>query len=525
MYGLSAIFGVLGTLLVALIAAGLFFLFANDLRLKLKRGMRRRLTKEQLRVIDQFRVKLNPHKLEKKGSVRLRLLSDPVLLAALEAHAKESGEPLPALLDRVDDYADEIIPFFSVVSYYRVGYTVAALAVRAIYWPWKDKREVERVRAFLDAARERNEAVVFLMNHRSNADFVLVAYVLARAIAISYAVGEWARVWPLEWLFKSFGSYFVRRGCRDPIYHLTLSRYLQIITDEGVTQGIFIEGGLSRDGALRPAKIGLLDSLATRPPAAAPGPGVKPAAGEVWFLPVGINYDRVLEDEVLTKEVEGAGGMGSGLGWYASTAVRVSKYLFANLPLYFVRRVRKFGYAGVHFGEPVALSKLFDRPLEELRTMDRDARKPVLQAAADQLLDAIARVVPVTPVPLVTAAILGDRPADEVHVTEAELSDRLERLVDELRRLEVPVVGHERGLRHLEKVGLTILRTRNHVQHAGGVVVSTRTTRHLLRYYLNGIAPHLARVRALPDHAAADELNLLAKMPEQVEPAKVARRR
>ncbi|MCK6549603.1 1-acyl-sn-glycerol-3-phosphate acyltransferase [Myxococcota bacterium] len=511
-----AILGALGTLFAIALGAAVFFLFANDLRLRLKRALRRRLTKEQLRVIEQFRVELNPHKLEKKGSVRLRLLSDPELRRELEAHAKKSGEPLDALLDRVDDYADEIIPFFSVVSYYRVGYTVAALAVRALYWPWKDKREIERVRAFLDEAQQRNDAVVFLMNHRSNADFVLVAYVLARAIALSYAVGEWARVWPLEQLFKSFGSYFVRRGCKDPVYHLVLRRYMQIITDEGVTQGIFIEGGLSRDGALRPAKIGLLDSLATRPDPSAPVPaGAKAPAREVWFLPVGINYDRVLEDEVLTREVDGAEGMGSGLAWYLSAATRVSKYLFANLPRYFVRRVRKFGYAAVHFGEPVALSALFDRPIDALRTMDRDARKPVLQTAADLLLAKIAAVVPVTPVPLVTAAILGAGADGEVHVTEAELRDRLTQMIDELRAIGVPVVGHERGVAHLEKVGLTILKTRGHIERVGGVIVTKPATRHLLRYYLKSLEPQLARIRALPEHAATDELQIHARMPEK----------
>lgn len=513
-----AILGALGTLFALALGAGLFFLFANDLRLRLRRALRRRLTKEQLRVIEQFRVELNPHKLEQKGNVRMRLLSDAELRRDLEAHAKKSGEPLEALLDRVDDYADEIIPFFSVVSYYRVGYTVAALAVRALYWPWKDKREIERVRTFLDDAQKKNEAVVFLMNHRSNADFVLVAYVLARAIALSYAVGEWARVWPLEWLFKSFGSYFVRRGCKDPVYHLVLRRYMQIITDEGVTQGIFIEGGLSRDGALRPAKIGLLDSLATRSDPTAPvAAGARAPAREVWFLPIGINYDRVLEDEVLTREVEGAEGMGSGLAWYLSTATRVSRYLFANLPRYLFWRVRKFGYAAVHFGEPVALSALFDRPLSELRTLDRDERKPVLQAAADRLLGAIGDVVPVTPVPLVTAAILGAGSKDEVHVTEAELRDRLTTMIEELRALGVPVVGHERGVAHFEKVGLTILKTRGHIERVGGVIVTKPATRHLLRYYLNGIAPQLARIRALPTHPT-DELNLHARMPEK-EPA------
>ena len=96
----------------------------------------------------------------------------------------------------------------------------------------------------------RDAVLVYLMNHRSNADYVLVSYALAGQVAISYAVGEWARAFPLEYLFKAFGSYFVRRRYREPLYHTVLERYVQLITREGVTQGIFLEGGLTRDGRL-----------------------------------------------------------------------------------------------------------------------------------------------------------------------------------------------------------------------------------------------------------------------------------
>src|SRR4029077_6242734 len=65
-------------------------------------------------------------------------------------------------------------------------------------------------------------------------------------VAISYAVGEWARAFPLERMFKAFGAYFVRRKFREPLYHAVLERYVQLITREGVTQGIFLEGGLTR---------------------------------------------------------------------------------------------------------------------------------------------------------------------------------------------------------------------------------------------------------------------------------------
>src|SRR5205085_3232044 len=105
----------------------------------------------------------------------------------------------------------------------------------------------------------RDSIVIYLMNHRSNADYVLVGYVLSGRVAISYAVGEWARAFPLEYIFKSFGSYFIRRRFREPLYHTVLEKYVQLVTREGVTQGIFVEGGLTRDGKLRAPKVGLLD--------------------------------------------------------------------------------------------------------------------------------------------------------------------------------------------------------------------------------------------------------------------------
>ena len=142
---------------------------------------------------------------------------------------------------------------------------------------------------------------VFVINHRSNADFVVLSYGLLRHVALSYAVGEWARVFPLEYVFKSFGSYFVRRRYREPLYHTVLERYVQLITRNGVTQGIFPEGGLTRDGRLRGAKIGLLDY--------ALGVAREPGFAErLYVVPVAINYDRVLEDRSLLRELEASSG-------------------------------------------------------------------------------------------------------------------------------------------------------------------------------------------------------------------------
>ena len=192
---------------------------------------------------------------------------------------------------RVETYIAEIVPHFSILSYYKVGYNLAKALVNLLYKmsvDYQDEAALARI--------PKKDVVVYLMNHRSNADYVVVAYVLAYGVQVSYAVGEWARAWPLEYVFKSFGAYFIRRRFREPLYHAVLERYVQLITRNGVTQGIFPEGGLTRDGRLKTPKLGLLDYICRTL--------LEPEfTRDVWFVPVALNYDRVLEDRSLIREL------------------------------------------------------------------------------------------------------------------------------------------------------------------------------------------------------------------------------
>ncbi len=44
----------------------------------------------------------------------------------------------------------------------------------------------------------------------------------ATCTALSHAVGEWARIWPLQTLVRPMGAYFIRRDSKDPLYRLVL---------------------------------------------------------------------------------------------------------------------------------------------------------------------------------------------------------------------------------------------------------------------------------------------------------------
>src|SRR5436190_16650151 len=229
-------------------------------------------------------VRVDLFKFGGKQLVREELLNDRTVARAMAA-AAEAGERPTDVRERVEQYIDEIVPAFSISAYFELGMRLARAAIGAVYRP---------VIAVPPPRLPENATAVFLINHRSNFDYVVVGWALARQVAISYAVGEWARIFPLDALFKAFGGFFVRRGFPDPLYHTVLRRYLQLITRRGVTQGIFPEGGLTRDGALRSPKVGLLDALIQLTD-----------ESELYFVPVGINYDRVLEDEALLAELRG----------------------------------------------------------------------------------------------------------------------------------------------------------------------------------------------------------------------------
>ena len=195
------------------------------------------LTRVGRRALLHNRARVDRFKLASRAHVRARLLADDGIAAAVREHAREHGIDERAAWGTVDRYIQEIVPFFNVVAYYQIGYRISGWLLNLFY-----KVSVEFAEPKAAERLPRDAVIVYVMNHRSNADYVLVSYALAGQVAISYAVGEWARAFPLEHVFKAFGSYFIRRRYREPLYHTVLERYVQLITKHGVTQGIFPEG-------------------------------------------------------------------------------------------------------------------------------------------------------------------------------------------------------------------------------------------------------------------------------------------
>ncbi|HVF39710.1 MAG TPA: 1-acyl-sn-glycerol-3-phosphate acyltransferase [Gemmatimonadaceae bacterium] len=436
--------------------------------------IRKRLNRSALRSVRKRGARLDRFKLTGKSRIRATLLEDRAIAAAVSRHARDNQLDESAVWKRVDDYIDEIVPFFNILAYYRLGYFVSRGLLSALY-----KVSADQHAALGASSLPKDAIVVYLMNHRSNADYVLVGYVLTGKVAISYAVGEWARAFPLEYIFKSFGSYFVRRKFREPLYHTVLERYVQLITRNGVTQGIFPEGGLTRDGKLRPAKIGLLDYIL----------GVARDDGyrdRIYLVPVAINYDRVLEDRSLLREL--AVTRGERTPPRMAQLYEVSRYLWWNAARAVTRRWKRYGRAAVTIGEPVALAGWFTETAEtgeSLFELPRHERLARVQSLCDDMMARIGAIIPVTPVPLACAAI---QSLDSDFIPRTRLIDRMAEMRDVLLELNARVIRSEGTIEETFDRAWKMLRMRRMLVHSGDGYAVLPGNRPLISYYANSIA-------------------------------------
>ena len=321
-----------------------------------------------------------------------------------------------------------------------------------------------------------NTAVVFVMNHRSNMDYVLVAFLAAERTALSYAVGEWARIWPLQQLIRSMGAYFVRRNSHSPIYRRVLERYVHMATEAGVAQAMYPEGGLSRDGRLREPKLGLFDyMLKSFDPK---------GTHDIVFVPVALNYDRVLEDRTLLRSLDRETKRRSA--WFAARTA--AGFWLGQLGLMLRGRWFRFGYACVNFGGLISardwLANHAGAAGGDLRGLDKEQRFEIIGRLAHDVMEEIARLIPVLPVSLIATVLLeADRPLDELEL-KVRASELVAHFESRGAKLYLP-----RGDRdYAFHVGLRMLTLRRLVEETDGLFVAVATDRPLLAYYSNAIA-------------------------------------
>lgn len=451
-------------LLVLAVVAALQWLLLPGVRWYLRRKVRGVLDEIQL----HLKIDLPQFKLTRRRALIDRLMSDPRVLAAAQQHAIEGGRPASAVTRQVLVYAREIVPAFNAYVYFRVGYWLAKTFAQLVY----------RVRlGYTDdaaiAAINPKSTVVFVMNHRSNMDYILVSFLAAERVALSYAVGEWARIWPLQGLIRAMGAYFVRRNSGDPLYRTVLQRYVQMATEGGVPQAMYPEGGLTIDGRLREPKLGLLDYMLK---------GFNPAGErDLVFIPVGINYDRVIEDRSLLRKLDD-----KPLRTSLWRTLRITGgYLGRQFVFTLLGRRYRFGYACVNFGRPMSMRAWVAEHGVDFRDLTDAQRRDAVAEVGRALMATIGRTIPVLPVPLVARVLLTDA---ERAWSELELKAAVLALMGRAEALGAHVYVPRSDRDYAITVGLRMLTLRHLALERDGLLRANPAETRVLAYYANSIA-------------------------------------
>jgi len=285
-----------------------------------------------------------------------------------------------------------------------------------------DEEGLARVRT---AAKDAS--LILLPSHKSHVDYMVLAYLFYRnhlPLPI-VAAGENLSFFPIGPVFRRAGAFFIRRSFHgDRLYGAVVDAYMRRLIKDGFSLEFFLEGGRSRTGKLLPPKMGLLSLVVD---AALSAPGRK-----IYFVPISIGYERVVEEKEFVREVSGA-----------EKPKEDVRGLLASAGLFRGR----YGRLNVQFGPLLTLDGVLDEIDQDagaaLPSKDPSAafeasrlakltparRRAVVTRLAHRVMNEVNQVTAVTSGALVATALLTHRGRGIAHPNLVDACGRLARML------------------------------------------------------------------------------------------------
>jgi glycerol-3-phosphate O-acyltransferase len=373
----------------------------------------------------EFRTAVGPP-LKAPSRVREKVLRDRTLRAAIDGVCREGGVAPAAALAEAERDLDEIASRYDPTFVQLLRPLLAGLFGRLYTSVEVDEEGLARVKR---AAADR--PIVLCPSHKSHIDYLVLSWLLYEngMTPPHVAAGINLSFWPFGPIARRGGAFFIRRKVKgDRIYTAVLRAYVKHLLRERFPQEFYVEGGRSRTGKLLFPKTGLVSMEVDA--------WLDGAADDVMFVPIAIDYEKLIEASSYAKELAGGEKEKESLRGLLGAA----KVLF-----------RRYERLYVQFGEPVSLRELAQQRLGTraaslsvddawggeadrsstavlapgAKDAPAEAKRQLVQAVANRIAYGISRAVTVTPVGLVGAALLS-------HVRRglgsAELTARIELL-------------------------------------------------------------------------------------------------
>lgn len=434
----------------------------------------RRSRKREHTLSEELQFGLSSYALANRELWLDRVIGDSEVQQAINEWAEYKQQSIIDTRHEARSYADEIVPRFNALLYFKFGYWMARSFLRLFYWI---QVGFSAQKTYGDIPKD--STVIMVSNHRSNFDPFLLIYLTSKTAPVSYSAGEWALVTPFRQLLHAIGFYIVRRTAADnKLYHRVLERYVFLATSNTMPQGMFIEGGLSKDGSMQPLKLGLLNYLCKAYD--------KNHCKDIVFIPCALNYDKIPEDKTLIQHQDEGFTEKSRL----YSLLSFLKF-FITVATYIMPRPQKpFGYACVNFGKPISLRHWQQHRDIDLHQLEKNDRRAFIGELGDELAQEIRNLLPILPTNLLATVL---QTVDDHGITELKLKYKATELIEQLRSANKPLFLPNNDGNYALSQGIYILLRCNIIKPTGdGRFIIVEEQRKLLDYYSNTITPLLS---------------------------------
>ena len=318
-------------------------------------------------------------KLRSKENFITEIMADEAFLESIHSHADRNNKKFVDCKNQVLRYLNEI---GADVNYSYIHF--AHITLRHVWEKIFNGLVVKHDQ--LNQVREvaGKNPIVLVPMHRSHIDYLLISDLFYEYnITFPYiCAGINLNFWPVGKLIRKCGGFFIRRRFRgNYLYKESLYAYVKSLISKQHGLEFFIEGTRSRTGKQLKPKMGIL-SMVMRA-------YLEGACDDIYFVPIAVNYDHILEQREYQKETKGDEKKKENAG-----------------ELFRVRKIfkRKYGKVYVEFAKPLSLKQYCAD--NKIKTAPIDTLKKEVAVFANHLTHRMTDVAIVTPISLASLAIL-----------------------------------------------------------------------------------------------------------------------
>ena len=319
--------------------------------------------------------------LKSRQEITQDILTRKNLREFLAGYADKTGTPLRKVNKKAAAYIQEIAANYNLRVINFLNWLLTWVFRNIFEGVSVSQEEINMLRDTYTKA-----PLILIPCHKSHLDYLLLPYVMFRnnMPCPHIAAGKNLSFWPLGPIFRGGGAFFLRRTFKGAeLYARIFAAYIEKLLYEGFNIKIYIEGGRSRTGKLLPPKTGGLGMIIKA--------FLNGACEDLYFVPIYVGYDRVLEEDAYLKEIEGGKKNPEDLKGLLSTR----KFL-----------KRKYGKVYLKFDQPISMNAYMAEKGVDLNRATKNEFTEFTKQFGYKLINAINDNTVATPHGIIASAIL-----------------------------------------------------------------------------------------------------------------------